>query len=183
MSYTKSINPKFETIGRRKRLAGYLAELHDEQILIHSQEYSTCSQAEQALDRIVYELLTDLAEQGLVDDVAGALVAEGVTSTQIPSWLADVQAKTATCSEAHPCDNVNHNHTGYRTITTDSSDYRLHVNRVIVRTQVALGVPCKLCGGDHLLQHCPSIRAMLFAEPVVMVMVMDFDFVPVGWSA
>ena len=177
--YHKNITPAFETIGKRRKLTGYLAELYDGQMLIHSQEYSTAGQAEQALDALVYELLTDLAEQGLVDDVPAALVAEGVTSTQIPSWLADVQAKTATCSEAHPCDNVNHNHTGYRTITTDSPDYRLHVNRVIVRTQVALGVPCKLCGGDHLLQHCPSIRALLFAEPVVMVM--DLDFAPVGW--
>ena len=37
------------------------------------------------------------------------------------------------------------------------------------------------CQGPHHIQHCPSIRALLLAEPVVVVM--DVDHTPVGWAA
>ncbi len=57
--YTKSITPAFEQVGKRKKLTGYLGELHDGETLIHSMEYSTNSQAEVALDKLVFDLLTD----------------------------------------------------------------------------------------------------------------------------
>jgi hypothetical protein len=105
----------------------------------------------------------------------------GKGSTQIPSWLADAQAKTAACSEAHPCDNINHNHTGYRTPDTDSPEYRLRINRIILLTTKALHIPCRSCQADHLTQDCPQIHTLLFAEPVVMVV--DVDFAPFGFAA
>lgn len=93
--YTKNIEMQFERVGKRTRLTGFIGELRDGEILLHSQQYSTNSQAEQALDRIVYELLTDLADQGLVDDVPAAMEAEHVSSTHLPSWLIEAQV-------AHP---------------------------------------------------------------------------------
>lgn len=84
--YDKIITPVYEVTGRRKKLTGFIGELYDGQILLHSQEYSTNSQAERALDQIVFDLLTDLHEHGLVDDVPAALESEHVTSTHLPSW-------------------------------------------------------------------------------------------------
>ncbi len=57
--YTKSITPAFEVKGKRRKLTGYLGELRDGETLIHSMEYSTNSQAEQALDTLVFDLLSD----------------------------------------------------------------------------------------------------------------------------
>ena len=66
--YNRTITPHYEISGRRKHLTGFIAELRDEGgMLIHSQEYSTYSQADRALDALVYELLTDLCEQVLID--------------------------------------------------------------------------------------------------------------------
>ena len=69
MELTKTITPAFEIKGKRKKLTGFIGELRDGKTLIHSQEYSTNSQAEQALDALAFELLTDLAEQGLIDEL------------------------------------------------------------------------------------------------------------------
>lgn len=110
--YVKTITPAFEQIGKRKRLSGYLAELHDGNILLYSCEYDTNSQAEKVLDALVFELLTDLADQGLVDDVPAALEAEHVSSTHLPSWqaaapiptcLADDCIQTATHYDEYCC--------------------------------------------------------------------------------
>ena len=70
-AYTKTITPAFETKknGKRGKLTGYIGELRDGEMLVHSMEYSTNSQAEAALDALAFELLTDLAEQGLVDEL------------------------------------------------------------------------------------------------------------------
>lgn len=66
--YTRTITPNYEPIGKRERLTGFIGELRDEGgVLIHSREYSTYSQAERAMDVIVYDLLSDLCEQGLTD--------------------------------------------------------------------------------------------------------------------
>ena len=67
--YQKTIAPVFEIKGKRKKLTGYLGELCDETTCVHFKEYSTYSQAEQALDALAFELLTDLAERGLVDEL------------------------------------------------------------------------------------------------------------------
>jgi hypothetical protein len=67
MDFTREITPAYETIGKRKRLTGYIGTLSDGAVIIHSQEYSTYSQAELALDAIVYDLLMDQCEQGLID--------------------------------------------------------------------------------------------------------------------
>lgn len=101
--YDKIITPTFEQIGKRKHLIGYTGELYDGQILLHSQSYDTNSQAEQALDRIVYELLTDLADQGLVDDVPAALEAEHVSSTHLPSWQGVCSEPDNHCELHDPC--------------------------------------------------------------------------------
>lgn len=85
-TYTKTINPAYETIGSRKKLTGYLAELYDGNILLYSCEYDTNSQAEKVLDELIFDLLTDLHEHGLVDDMPAALEAENVSSTHLPSW-------------------------------------------------------------------------------------------------
>ncbi len=50
---------------------------------------------------------------------------------------------------------------------TTTPAYRLQINRVIINTQAALRVPCRLCKGDHLTQHCSSIRARLGATSFV----------------
>ncbi len=69
MGYTKNIEMQFEKVGKRTKLVGYIGELRDGETLIHSAVYSTYSEAEIALDALAYELLTDLAEQGLIDDL------------------------------------------------------------------------------------------------------------------
>ena len=117
---------------------------------------------EEVADEVQYRPF--VAAQGLLDDVTAACEAEGVTSTQIPSWLAEAQAHVAPAP-----------------IDTTSPAYRLQINRVIINTQAALRVPCRICQGDHLTQFCPEIRALLFDEPVVMVV--DVDFAPVGFAA
>ena len=68
--FTKAINPNFEDNGRRKRLVGFIGTLTDESnIVIHSMEYRTYSEAEIRLDLLVHELLLDAASRGLVDTV------------------------------------------------------------------------------------------------------------------
>lgn len=153
MTYTKSINPAFEQVGKRKHLTGYLAELHDGNILLHSQEYSTNSQAEQALDTIVFDLLTDLRDQGLVDDVPLALEAEGVSSTHLPSW------------HTPPADPVPDDGPGEPIPGDPGYEYPR----------------CRNCTKSHHTWQCPEIGALLFAEPVVMVV--DVEFAPLGWAA
>ena len=210
MTYTKTITPAFETIGRRQRMTGHLAELHDGNLLIHSQQYSTAGGAEQALDRIVYDLLSDLHEHGLVDDVPAALEAEGVTSTQIPSWLLDAQAKVGACSQAHPCDNVNHNHTGYRTPVAfcatcgndgdcpDCDAFTTNIIATMAHAGLSFSPPsdpapddgpgdpgyeyprCHNCARSHHTWQCPAIYALLFAEPVVMVL--DVEYAPFSFA-
>lgn len=89
MDYTKDITPSYETIGKRRRLTGYIGEIRDGAIVLHSQEYSTYHQAEVALDAIVYDLLTDLCERGLVDALPEPTpqeVAAHMTSVSIPNW-------------------------------------------------------------------------------------------------
>ncbi len=68
-AYTKTITPAFEVKGKRKKLTGYIGELRDGEQLIYSQEYSSNHDAEVALDALAFELLTDLAEQGLIDEL------------------------------------------------------------------------------------------------------------------
>lgn len=65
----KIITPTFEIKGKRKKLTGYIGELHHDGTVVHFKEYSTYSEAEIALDALAFELLTDLAEQGLVDEL------------------------------------------------------------------------------------------------------------------
>jgi hypothetical protein len=67
MNYTRTIDPHFETIGKRRKFIGYLAELRDGEILLHSQVYDSYHTAEVALDGIVYDLLSDQFQHGLVD--------------------------------------------------------------------------------------------------------------------
>lgn len=68
--FTKTIEPQFERVGRRTKLAGHVGQITDESgLVLHSQLYDTQPQAEQALDSLVRELLADYAERGLVDTV------------------------------------------------------------------------------------------------------------------
>lgn len=69
MEYRKAIHPHYEQCGRHKKLTGYDGLLFDGDILIHDKEYSTYSQAETALNALVYDLLMDLAERGLSNEL------------------------------------------------------------------------------------------------------------------
>lgn len=53
----------------RKKLTGYIGELRDGETIISSMEYSTYADAEQALDALAFDILSDLAEQGLIDEL------------------------------------------------------------------------------------------------------------------
>lgn len=66
--YDKTITPAYEIVGKRKRLTGFIGELRDGDTLIHSQEYSTNSQAEHALNALTHDLLSDYFSAGLVDE-------------------------------------------------------------------------------------------------------------------
>lgn len=67
--YTKTIEPAFKQVGKRRKLNGYTGELHDGKTLISCMLYGTYSEAKIALDALAFELLHDLAEQGLVDEL------------------------------------------------------------------------------------------------------------------
>ena len=67
-TFTKLIEMQFERAGKRTKLVGFIAELRDEAgLLLFSQVYDRRADAEQALDKLVRELLLDYAERGLVD--------------------------------------------------------------------------------------------------------------------
>jgi hypothetical protein len=59
MSYTKVISPNYETVGKRRRLTGFLGEVFDGETRISCFEYRTLSDAEVQTDLLVYELLSD----------------------------------------------------------------------------------------------------------------------------
>jgi hypothetical protein len=66
--FTKTIEMQFAKVGKRTKLAGFIGQITDESgIVLHSNLYATKPEAEQALDALVHELLTDYAERGLVD--------------------------------------------------------------------------------------------------------------------
>lgn len=67
----KTITPAYETKknGKRGKLTGYIGELRDGETVIHSMEYSTHHDAEVALDALAFDILTDQAEQGLIDEL------------------------------------------------------------------------------------------------------------------
>jgi hypothetical protein len=68
--FTKTTSPQFETIGRHRKLVGFIGELTDESgVVLHSQSYATKPEAERALDALAHELLIDYAERGLVDEL------------------------------------------------------------------------------------------------------------------
>lgn len=67
--YQKSIAPNFEMVGKRKKMTGVIGELSDGHTIIHSMEYDNYHAAEVALDALAFELLTDMAEQGLIDEL------------------------------------------------------------------------------------------------------------------
>lgn len=144
MSYTKTITPAFEQIGKRKRLTGYLAELHDGNILLYSCEFDTNSQAEKVLDGLVFELLTDLADQGLVDDVPAAMEAECVSSTHLPSWQGICSEPDNHCELHNPCP----------AHAADAARYLANENSRPAR--------CATCGGQG---YCPDCGTLFMAEP------------------
>lgn len=189
--YQKTITPAFEAIGKRRRLVGYLGELHNGETLLHSQEYPTTSQAEQALDRIVYDILSDLAERELLDDVPMALEANGVTSTQIPSWLRELtQAPIGQCSicdcaawQADPNGNpLCPDHYGVLQEFADPPGENPLGDsegdptppdrpRAVTLTSIAIESTlqrnriCANCQGPHITWQCPQIAIVLFAPP------------------
>lgn len=76
--FTKTINPSYATIGKRRTLTGFIGTLADESgVVLHSLEYPNYGQAEHALNALSYELLTDYAERGLVDTLPVACVTCG----------------------------------------------------------------------------------------------------------
>lgn len=72
--FTKTISPNFEDNGRRRLLTGFIGALTDESnIVIHSMEYRSYSEAEIRLDLLVHELLLDAANRGLVDTLPACI--------------------------------------------------------------------------------------------------------------
>lgn len=70
MPFDKTITPNYEIDGRRKRLTGFVGQIADEGgVVLHSWEYNSYGEAETALNAVVYDLLMDYAERGLVDTV------------------------------------------------------------------------------------------------------------------
>ncbi len=66
MSYTKTITPQYvrRPVGKhgtRSKLTGYLGELHDGEMLLHSMEYGTYHEAEVILDQLMFELMSSYA--------------------------------------------------------------------------------------------------------------------------
>lgn len=59
MAYRKEITPKYETIGKRRRLTGFLGEVFDGETRVSCLEYRNYSEAETQTDLLVYELLSD----------------------------------------------------------------------------------------------------------------------------
>ena len=57
-TYRKAINPAFEIIGKRRKMAGYLGELFDGEECIHSKIYGNHHEAEVALDQVVFDLMS-----------------------------------------------------------------------------------------------------------------------------
>lgn len=62
--YIKTITPAYETIGKRRRLTGYIGELIDGDTLVHAQEYANYSTAENALDHLAYALAAEAGAFG-----------------------------------------------------------------------------------------------------------------------
>jgi hypothetical protein len=105
--FTKTITAQFETVGRRQKLVGQLGEIRDESgLLIHSQSYDSTIEAEQALDDLVYELLVDYAERGLVDALPVARCATCGGDGDCPDCDPDAHFGALELAEAHRLDEL-----------------------------------------------------------------------------
>lgn len=92
--FTKTISPNFEDNGRRRLLTGFIGALTDESnIVIHSMEYRSYSEAEIRLDLLVHELLLDAANRGLVDTLPVCAICGGDCSNDL-DFLAIHRVKT-----------------------------------------------------------------------------------------
>lgn len=65
----KIITPSYQVSGKRKKLVGYIGELRDGETIISSLEYPSQHAVEVALDRLAFDILSDQADQGLIDTV------------------------------------------------------------------------------------------------------------------
>jgi len=91
MDYTKTITPAYETIGKRRKLTGYIGEIRDGDIVLHSAHYDNHHDAETSLNAVVYDLLTDLAERGLVDTLPQAKPTMYLEHSGLPNPLYRIQ--------------------------------------------------------------------------------------------
>ena len=168
MSYTKSITPICQA-GQ----TGYVGELHAGDQLIHSMEYSTYSQAEQALDALAFDIMTDmqmddapeaeddsgeLTEAMADDDYADAMAeqAMGTYNGKVPSDFAP--STCCFCSKPH-------------------SPQSCPDMRALLLSPDATCVACGDLTGN-IDRVCPACREWGSARALPL----DVDFAPVGFE-
>jgi hypothetical protein len=179
-TFTKSITPQFEQVGRRQKLVGQLGEIRDETgIPIHSQLYDTAPEAEIKLDALVRELLIDYAERGLVDelpepqlvnwnsataqiDPATAFTAQNLaTNTGVPTYVVE--------QHGHYLIQDDQDLDCYGGRADIVATYRPEQPRAVTLTSIVIDQAaqrnriCPNCQGAHYGWQCPEIVARLFA--------------------
>lgn len=103
-----------------------------------------------------------------------------------------------TCSQAHPCDNPNHNHTGYRMppYTPVWPETKRHIAAHDAR--ITIGAAIKQDNGEYeypgyidgaliafyrnIREADLALRNILAAEMPATFGVVDVEFAPVGWA-
>mgnify|MGYP003440956886 FL=1 len=187
--FTKSITAQFETIGRRQRLVGFIAELRDESgLLLFSQSFDTKPQAEAALDSLVHELLIDYAQRGLVDTVPVADVNWNSSPVACDPPDGPPAIGDGPGEDNPPPDNrfpiCRACHTGIYPASSMQPAFCIEcVNAMLhgldnrfsaaqfAQTRQSIAIEAKLavcrnCGGIHHIQRCPELtRALCTPEP------------------
>ena len=177
--FTKSITAQFETIGRRQRLVGFIAELRDESgLLLFSQSFDTKPQAEAALDSLVHELLIDYAQRGLVDTVPVADVNWNSSPVACDPPDGPPAIGDGPGEDNPPPDNrfpiCRACHTGIYPASSMQPAFCIEcVNAMLhgldnrfAATQVAQrNRLCPNCQGAHFGWQCPEVARALFAPP------------------
>lgn len=163
--YRKEIIPAYEQRGKRQRLTGFIGELYDGELLIHAQEYSTNSQAEVALDALAFELLTDLAERGLIDELP-AFDPTTCVYCHKPHNPQSCPEKNALLFAPVICslpDNMCDVHKPCAAHAADAARYLASEDMQPAR--------CATCGGEG---YCPDCGTLFMSAPLAL------DFAPIG---
>lgn len=95
----KTISPAYQISGKRRKLVGYIGELRDGEMLIHSMEYSTYSQAEQALDALAFDLMIDAPAEAPAFDPSTCCFCHGLHHPQRCPEMRALLFAPDTCEE------------------------------------------------------------------------------------